>query len=263
MNIEPSAGRTAFGLDPQGYDQARPPYPDWVFDRIDAYRSILNAKIFEIGAGTGLATHQFMARGAAALTAIEPDPNLARMLRDRPSPGLHVLEQAFESSSLTEGAFDLGIAATSFHWLDQAEALTKVAGLLRPGGVFAAFANVFGDPLRPDGFHEATQDLLGGLPTSPSAGLRGLPYALDAEARLGDLHANGAFTDITTERQDWTLMINAVQVRALYATYSNITLRPAAERESLLDALELIARDQFDGHVERNMVTTLYLARRI
>jgi hypothetical protein len=46
--------------------------------------------------------------------------------------------------------------------------------------------NVFGDDSRPDPFHEATKALLNG-PSSPSAGARNKPFALDAEARMAAL----------------------------------------------------------------------------
>jgi hypothetical protein len=41
---------------------------------------------------------------------------------------------AFEDASLPNGSFDLAVAATSFHWIDQHSGLRAVANLLRPGG---------------------------------------------------------------------------------------------------------------------------------
>jgi hypothetical protein len=51
------------------------------------------------------------------------------------------------------------------------------------------------------------------------------------------------------------------QVVNLYATYSNITIRP--DREAILAELGRIARDKFQGFVTRNMITSLYMARRV
>ena len=49
------------------------------------------------------------------------------------------------------------------------------------------------------------------------------------------------------------------QTVALYATYSDINIRP--DREAILTELGRIARDEFHGRVTRNMVTSLYVAR--
>ena len=126
-------------------------------------------------------------------------------------------------------------------------------------GLWAACWNVFGDDSRPDPFHLATQAILDG-PFSPSAGERGIPFGLDAEARLGALKRTGAFDIADTRTSTWPLVLNADQTMALYATYSNINVRP--DREAVLAELGRIARDMFDGRVVRNMTTSLYLARR-
>ena len=60
---------------------------------------------------------------------------------------------------------------------------------------------------------------------------------------------------------EWTLTLDPPGVRRLYATYSNVTALPVAERERLLDGLETIARERFGGVVTRNMTTALYVAR--
>jgi hypothetical protein len=50
------------------------------------------------------------------------------------------------------------------------------------------------------------------------------------------------------------------QTAALYATYSNINIRP--DCAAILVELARIARDEFHGRVTRNMITSLYTARR-
>lgn len=182
--IHRTFGRQAFGRDPAGYDLARPAYPSWVFDFLGEYCGLKsNAITFEIGAGTGTATSRLLELGANPLVAIEPDHRLAAFLRKRiPDKALRVVVRSFEKAELQEASFDLGVSATAFHWLKEDSGLTKVAKLLRPGGWWAAFWNVFGDSRRPDPFHEATKSLLS-APLSPSAGNGKLPFALDAGFR--------------------------------------------------------------------------------
>ena len=254
-------GRTAFGRDAAGYDAARPDYPDWVY-RVLRDRCGLRpgTATFEIGAGTGTATRRLLELGADPLIAIEPDARLAAYLGKRcPTHSLRTLVQPFETAALEDGAYDLGVSATSFHWLDENAALAKVATLLRPGGWWAAVWNVFGDDSRPDYFHDATQGLLAG-PDSPSAGKAGVPFALDAPARMAALEQAAAFEMAEHQTSRWSLVLDPDQTVALYATYSNIVVR--ADHAQVLAELHRIASDQFQGRVVRNMTTALFTARR-
>jgi hypothetical protein len=259
--IDRKFGRQAFGGDPAGYHAARPAYPDWVFDfvRLRSGLHPLGATV-EIGPGTGTATRRLLEMGASPLVAVEPDPRLAAFLRNNiPHQALSIVVGPFEETILPEARFDLGFSATAFHWLPEDLALRKVAALLRPGGWWAMVWNVFGDDLRPDPFHEATKSLLD-APLSPSAGSGKVPFALDAAARLAALQRTGAFDNLEHRTSSWSLVLDPRQTVALYATYSNINIRP--DREQVLAELGRIARDQFHGRVTRNMVTSLYLARR-
>jgi SAM-dependent methyltransferase len=185
-------GREAFGADPASYNAVRPGYPGWVFETLQTECGVgAGTAAFEIGAGTGKATGPLLKLGADPLVAIEPDARLADYLRSAfPTTALSVTTQAFEDAELPQEAFDLGLSATAFHWLDEAVALRKIARLLKPGGWWVALWNVYGDGAYPDPFHEATRGVLAG-PASPSAGKGGTPFALDAAARIAALDGNG------------------------------------------------------------------------
>jgi hypothetical protein len=136
--------------------------------------------------------------------------------------------------------------------------LNKVAKLLRPGGWWAMIWHTFGDQHRPDPFHEATKTLLKG-PSSP-ADPGDTPFALDAKARLAALERTSAFDSVEHRTSTWSLMLDPDQTVALYSTYSNINIRP--DREAVLAELGRVAHDEFFDRVTRNMVTSLYVARR-
>ena len=165
----------------------------------------------------------------------------------------------FEEAALDESAFDLGVCATAFHWLEEGPALAKVARHLRPGGWWAMVWNVFGDSSRPDPFHEATKTLLD-APRGPSAGTRGIPFALDSTARIEALRRTGAFDLIEHRSRAWTLELDPDQTAALYATFSEINARQ--DRQTVLSELRRIAHNEFQGRVTRNMTSSLYIARR-
>jgi hypothetical protein len=198
--------------------------------------------------------------GSDPLLAIEPDSRLASFLRETtPDDALKVIVSLFEEKTLGKSGFDLGVSATAFHWLGERLGLKKIAGLLRLGGWWAMFWNVFGDDNRPDPFHDATTVLLKGT-SSPSVGDRKLPFALDAHSRIGALERTGAFEAVEHRISAWSLVLDAEQTIALYRTYSNINIRP--DRETVFSEIGRVARDQFHGRGIRNMVTSLYIARR-
>jgi len=259
--IDRAFGRQAFGADPGSYHAARPSYPDWVFEVLCERCGLAHgATTFEIGPGTGTATRRLLDLGANPLLAVEPDPRLATYLSETiRDEALRVIFSSFEEAALDAACFDLGISATAFHWLNEDVALTKVAELLRPGGWWAVVWNVFGDDGRPDPFHEATKALLNG-PSSPSAGARSIPFALDAEARMAALERTRAFDAVEHQTSAWSLVLDPDQTVALYATYSNINIR--RDREAVLAELGRVARDEFHGYVTRNLTTSLYIAQR-
>jgi ribosomal protein S18 acetylase RimI-like enzyme/SAM-dependent methyltransferase len=260
-----SDGRSAFGAVSAIYDDARPRYPDGVFELLrDRCRLGPGTRAFEVGAGTGLATRPLLATGVNSLVAVEPDARLAAGLRDRTaSDRLQIVVAPFEDADLAEGGFDLGCAATAFHWVEQRPALAKVARLLKSGGRWAMWWNVFGDPDLPDPFHDATRSLLAPLGSNPSHpnGPK-QHFALDRAARLADLESVSSFEDVQFELLRWTLVFDPEQVRALYATFSHIAVLAEGERERILDGLHDMAATTFGGRIERHMLTPIYTCRR-
>lgn len=101
-------GRTAFGTDSQGYLDAGPDYPARVYDILRACGAASqNARVFEIGAGTGQATAPLLALGCK-MTAIEPDARLATLLGRRLEaygPALTVMQSTFEEAMLPAASF--------------------------------------------------------------------------------------------------------------------------------------------------------------
>jgi SAM-dependent methyltransferase len=263
--LDRSVGRTAFGLDPANYDAARPPYPEAVYQILTERCGLApGTPAFEVGPGAGTATRRLLELGADPLVAVEPDARLAEYLRrSTPTPALRVVNSPFEDADLAEGGFRLGCAATVYHWLDPVRAPARAARALARGGWWAMWWNMFGDPeVAVDAFHEATETLLAG-PRSPSAGVAGgQPFAQDRAARTAELAAAG-FAEAQYEEHRWTLVLDPPHVRALYATYSEMAIRPAAERERILDRLQEIAATEFSGRVERYVVTPIYWAQRV
>lgn len=262
--IGPQEGRHAFGAAAGNYDQARPEYPVELYDILCRRCGLAKGThAFEIGAGTGLATRRLLERGASPVVAIEPDARLIDILRRRtPNADLQIVHATFEDADLPAHAFDLGTSATAFHWMDQRAALTKVASLLKRGGWWAVWWNVFGEPGLDDPFHTATTHLFEQVSTPSYSPNFKHPFSLDREARIADIEAADAFEDIEMDVLRWQLVLDADQTRALYATFSNVALLDEDARQRTLNGIHEIAATRFGGRVERRMCTALYTARR-
>ena len=260
--ISNAEGRRLFGYDPASYASARPDYPAGLYDRLVERCGLRpGVPVFEVGAGTGLATRRLLELGASPLVAIEPDPILAAFLTSRlPSAALQIVQQAFEDAELAAEAFDLGVAAMSFHWLEQAPALTKVRRLLKPGGWWAMWWTQFGGGEQ-DAFQRATDHLFADTPDSPSHGRDGgPPFAIDQEARLRGL-ADAGFEAAEVQVRRWTESYETSRLVALYRTFSPIQSLEPKRRQRFLDDLARIADQQFRGRVERPFTSALYTSR--
>jgi SAM-dependent methyltransferase len=259
-----SAGRAAFGEDPAGYIGARPPYPEALYDVLVTRTGLTTgAAVLEIGPGPGLATRRLLELGADPLLAIEPDDRSARYLRTEfPQPTLSIVNSTLEDAELPPDRFDLGVAATSFHWLEQAGALAKVRGALRPGGWWAMWWTSFGAEKGPDPFQDATRHLFAETPRAPSHGRKGGPsFAMDREARLADLAAAG-FVEAQVDLWPWTITLATERLVALYATFSPIQALTPPKRRAFLEGLAHIADRRFGGRVDRWFSTVMYAARK-
>jgi SAM-dependent methyltransferase len=218
------------------------------------------ARVLEVGPGTGQVTRRLLEIGAEVV-AVEPDVHLAEFLRQRFGDRVAIVDHTLEDAELNPAAFDLAVAASSFHWVDEAAGLASLRGALRPGGWIAIWWTSFGDETRPDPFMDAMDPLFEDVPHSPSAGLEGRPsFGRDAERRLAALTTAG-FARAAHEEFRWSHTWDSTGIRGLYSTFSPVIALEPARRARLLDAVECIARDNFGDSVERPLVTSLYAAR--
>ena len=261
--------KKVFGRDPETYDRVRPRYPERIFEVLTRRCGLgPRSVVFEVGPGTGIATRELLRRGVEALTLIEPDRRLARYLRATLDPHetrVTIRNTPFERVSLAPAAYDLGIAATSFHWLPERQALRKVARVLRPGGWWAAWNSQTSEPSRPDRFHRAIQPLYRQLSPhgrSPDPARERTRARMRRRARLRALRSAGRFDRVSLEEARWPWTIDTEQVVALWGTFSEIaTLSPGA-RATFLAGLRRVADGQFGGRVRLSMTSWLYTARR-
>jgi SAM-dependent methyltransferase len=255
-------GRGLFGHDPAAYDSARPGHAERVYEVL-RHRCGLGegTSVLEVGPGTGQATRRLLGLGARPLVALEPDVALARHVERALGDAVEVRVTPLEEAQLAPRSFDLAVAASSFHWIDEHVGLERMHGALVPGGWVALWWTLFGEGDGPDAFIAATTPLVEDLQPSPSRGGDGPPFALDTRRRMDALRGAG-FETPEHETARWTVEWDTAGIRALYGTFSPIARLADPQRTQILDDIARIARDDFGGRVTRTLTTSLYTAHK-
>lgn len=254
-------GRRLFGLDTAAYDRGRPGHAPEVYEVLgERCRLGAGTKVLEVGPGTGQATRRLLELGADPLVGIEPDTALADLLRERFGERVEIRESTLEDAQF-EGDFDLVVAASSFHWVDEDVGLARIHDSLRAGGWVALWWTAFGDGNRTDPFRQATESLLEALPRGPSEVKDRRPFAHDAENRIAALERAG-FAEVLPRRIEWWHTWDTDGIRSLFGSFSQFLSLEPARRQELLDSIAVIAERDFGGRVTKPVVTALYTARK-
>ena len=264
LSRETAGGHNLFGEDAAGYQSGRPGYPDALFDRlVERFGLDANSRVLEIGPGTGQATRRLLELGLGSLTAVEPDARMAQHLAESLGTAggarLQLVVSRFEAAPLPPGGFDAAVAASSFHWVDPQTGLARVKTLLKPGGQFAPWWNVFHDMSGATAWSRAIRPMFDSLVMPPSF-VGDSHYSLDVESRTAELAAAG-FTDIEHALFRQPVSLTPERVRAFYASFSPVLRLPAAERGAWLDRIGAIVDRDFGGAVEHEVLTSLYACR--
>lgn len=129
------------------YVRFRPTYPPEAIDALLAGLGLPDRLVAaDVGAGTGISARLLADRGCR-VTAVEP--NAAMRSAAEPHPRVTWHEGEAEATRLPETSFDLVLAAQSFHWFRQRDALREFHRILKPAARLALMWNQRdpGDPL--------------------------------------------------------------------------------------------------------------------
>ena len=222
--------RTTFDDVAELYERVRPDYPERLVDDVVWLSGLPPAgRILEIGAGTGKATLPFARRGYPML-CLEPGSRMAAVAAPKLAnfPEVRIEGRTFEDWGPPRGDLDLVMAAQSFHFVDPAIGLPKVAAALRPGGAVALFG------------YRPRRDGSPALARLQQAYARHAPELLarDAEPPIEErIDATGLFGTVVRASYQGSFEYSVADYVALMETQSNHRLLPADRRERLLAAI--------------------------
>ncbi|AYG81287.1 putative methyltransferase [Streptomyces hundungensis] len=124
------------------YAANRPSYPELLLDALEelAGRPLHDARVADIGAGTGIASALLHERGARVI-AVEPGEGMAAQFR-RTNPGIPLVRGDGNRLPLATASADFLTYAQAWHWIDPAVAGPEARRVLRPGGALALWWNL-------------------------------------------------------------------------------------------------------------------------
>jgi SAM-dependent methyltransferase len=258
----PSAGygrqpAQIFGEDPILYDRFRPGYPRELMETVVADTG--RGPVLEIGAGTGKATRALLALGRPVY-ALEPDARMAAVLELNCGSGnMSVLRATLEDSDLPIEAFELAVAAQSWHWVDPVVGYARVSEALVSGGRLALL-----------GHHpEPNQGLLGEAMSQLYAKLAPQIASIWPGAEAAGLdpprHHVGASTRFrgwARYEHQWLRRLDSVGLIGWLCSGAEHRLLPVDQRTQLITAVAALI-DELGGEATVKMRTVALLAQRV
>jgi SAM-dependent methyltransferase len=256
--------RQAFDRASDLYQDARPEYPDELFEHLLAVTRLRAPdRVLEVGCASGKATLPLARRGFR-ITCIELGPRLVATARENLAgyPDVAVIEGRFEHWEVPEGErFDLVFAATAWNWIDPSLRYVQAAKALRRGGHLAFWdaAHVFppgGDPFFAE-VQEVYDEIGEGLPPDSA-----WPRPGELQDRREEIEASGLFDVVDVRHFDWETTHDADSYVDLLNTFSGHIAMDEWQRQRLYDEIRLRLAARPDGRLRRHWGAVLHIARR-
>lgn len=250
-----------FNTQAEKYEKMRPGYVPELYEDVFRWMPLdETSRVVEIGIGGGQATRPILETGCQ-LTAVECGENLAEVCREKFSAyqNFSVMVARFEDAAFEKKSCDLIYSASAFHWIPEEIGYTKVYDMLRPGGVFARFANhPYHDKGRP-GLPEAIQDVYRVyMPRSSAPG----EYGVQDAAQRADIAHRYGFEETAYYLYHRTRTFTAKEYTELLGTYSDHIAIEETTRRRFFAEIEA-AINAFGGEITIYDTIDLELARKL
>lgn len=254
--------RIIFNNDAELYHAVRPRYPKELFDvLVQIAQPQDNARLLEIGPGTGQAT-QLLAERGYMITAVELGADLARVARKVLNiyNNVRIITGAFEDTEFPPESFDLVYAATAFHWVKPEMKFTKTHKLLKSGGYLAIInTNHVSDEMGDD-FFFASRPIYKKYKPADSYDDA---FRLNRVAELRpDKLDEKLFTQIVFGTFPLAIQYSAKGYAQLLSTYSSVHIIEPGKRVQFLEDITKLIEDRFDNNFVRHFGFTLTIGKK-
>lgn len=249
--------RLTFDRSASIYHDARPAYPDRLFDRL--FELLPPApSIVEVGPGSGHGTAPLLDRGAT-VRAIEIGPALANELHGRlgrfvDAGQLDIVVGDFETIEPTTPPADAVVSATAYHWIARDQQLTLPRRWLSPAGRLAIIDTMQVSSPADGGYFDAAQAIYeryGQASGNPKLGRDTVVPPMYERMVTSDL-----CVEVTLDRCSWDQTYSAAAYRNLLNTYSGTLAMAEPEQSQMVDELVALV-DDMGGELVRPLVITL------
>lgn len=258
--------RTTFDSAARIYHEARPDYPDTLYDELITLTGVtVEEPILEVGAGTGKATLPLARRGYR-ITCVELGASLAEEARRNLAgyPRVDVVTANAEEwmRERREDPFGMIFAATAWHWIAPDQRYRLAAGVLRPGGHLAFWEATHVFPADADPFFRDIQHVYDEIGESkrPDEGWPTVETLPDSRAKI---EASGLFGDVTVRRFGWQISYTAEEYIRLLDTFSGHIAMEAWKRDRLYGEVRRRLARRPDGRLRRHWGAVLNVARKL
>lgn len=264
LQLDRRTARATFETVAALYDEARPGYPDAVYDDLITLAGVgSGALLLEIGSGTGHATLPLARRGFR-IDCVELGEQMAAAARAKLAgfPGVMIAVADFDG--WTAGAhYKLAFSASAYHWLNPQTRVKRIAALLASNGYVAVFRNHHVQGEASAEFNHAAQRIYANVyPEQVQA--RGLPRPEDIlPVEAQEWLASGLFSLAQTRVYHWQQLLTSKEYVRMLATHSDHRLLPEADRARLFDQLIRLIDSEFGGIAVKEYVTLLQVAEKI
>ncbi|MBQ8821867.1 MAG: methyltransferase domain-containing protein [Lachnospiraceae bacterium] len=246
----------------QDYEYSRPGYPLKLKRDICSFANLEeDARLLEVGAGTGQATNLFL-DVAAKLDLIEVSDEQVDFLKRKyeSHPQVEVHKAYFEEFALKE-KYDLIYSATAFHWIESDVGYPKAYEMLKEGGTLAVFWHMSSVTCYEGGVFEGLNEIKKKYFHEEALGYDEGGIHQVVTKRVTQIQTGGYFGEPKIREYWWVDTYDAERYTALVNTYSSTQSLPKKVRRQYLQEIEDHIKEN-GGKVELPQLVILYLVRK-
>lgn len=255
--------RATFDRAASSYHRARTRYPPALHDRLRELTGLgPGTAVLELGPATGIATEDLAQRGAK-ITAVELGAHLAAEARRNLAAftDVEIVCASFDTWEPTVwGAYDVVLAASSWHWMDPETRYQRAARHLRPGGHLAFWSASHVIPVDGDRFFAEIQEVYdeigeghpgGWVPTRPG----------EITDQRQAIEAAGCFDVVSIDQFDWEVRYDADGYIDLLDTFSGHIAMAPWQRARLYGEIRRRLAGRHPPTLRRHYGAVLHIAR--